>query len=106
MSNKVDNIRILDTVKDPNAEAQYDRVLEESNDIDLLKVMHNSLLSLEEKILLIMYGFEDGQTRSMSDIGIVLGYTKENIRQIKKKAVTKLGNIECLKRLERFSIAS
>jgi len=106
VSNKADNIRILDTVEDPNAEAQYDRVLEESNDIDLLKVLHGSLSSREEKILLIMYGFEDGQTRSMSDIGIVLGYTKENIRQIKKKAVAKLGNMECLKRLERSSIAS
>lgn len=96
INSETDNYRLLDTIADPNSEAQYDSIFEQKREIDIRKVLHASLLPLEEKIVLILFGIEDGKSRPMNDLGIVLGYTKENIRQIRKNATEKLGDLKSL----------
>lgn len=98
-----DNFRILDSIRDPNAEAQFDRVLEQTQEVDVRKLITSTLLPMEEIVILLSFGFEDGQAKPMNDIGTVLGYTKENIRQIKLRATAKLGDQKCLEELDAAS---
>lgn len=103
IANESDNLRILDSIRDPEAEAQFDRVLEQTQEIDVRKLLTSTLLPMEEIVILLSFGFEDGQAKPMNDIGTVLGYTKENIRQIKLRATAKLGDQKCLEELAAAS---
>ncbi|PJF32961.1 MAG: hypothetical protein CUN49_19775, partial [Candidatus Thermofonsia Clade 1 bacterium] len=41
----------------------------------------NMLPQREAEILRLRYGFEDGENRSMAQIGEIMGYSRERIRQ-------------------------
>lgn len=91
-----DGCRILDMIEDPNAEHQYNSVLEQDEEVDIRRVLHKALSPLEEKIALLRFGIEDGQPKSLEDMGVILGYSKENVRQIEKKALARLKDENCL----------
>lgn len=44
----------------------------------------------EEKILRMRFGFEDGTTRTLEEVGSEFGVTRERVRQIEKKALNKM----------------
>jgi RNA polymerase sigma factor (sigma-70 family) len=44
----------------------------------------------ERAVLMMRYGLVDGEQRTLEDIGIEFGLTRERIRQIEKKTLTKL----------------
>ena len=48
------------------------------------------LTEREKQILSLRFGLDDGQGRTLDEIGDELGYTRERIRQIEKKALQKL----------------
>ena len=98
-----DSLRLVDSIRDPNAETQFDHVLEQTQEVNVRKLLSSSLPPMDEIVLLLTFGFEDGQAKPMSDIGVVLGYTKENIRQIKLRAARKLGDQKCLEKLATAS---
>ena len=45
---------------------------------------------LERKILYLYYGLDDGEERTLEEIGSLLGVTRERIRQIRNRAFEKL----------------
>ncbi|MEK6557058.1 MAG: sigma-70 family RNA polymerase sigma factor [Candidatus Margulisiibacteriota bacterium] len=49
-----------------------------------------SLSDKERRIVEMHYGFEDGQEKSLADIGRILGISRERVRQIKERAIAKL----------------
>ena len=48
------------------------------------------LTERERKILYLYYGLDDGETRTLEEIGSLLGVTRERIRQIRNRAFEKL----------------
>ena len=52
-------------------------------------------LSTREKLVIqLRFGLSDGRNRTLEEIGKMLGLTRERIRQIEKKAITKLRGID------------
>ena len=48
------------------------------------------LTERERKILYLYYGLDDGEDRTLEEIGSLLGVTRERIRQIRNRAFEKL----------------
>jgi RNA polymerase primary sigma factor len=48
----------------------------------------------EADILRLRYGFSDGENRSMAQIGEIMGYSRERIRQLQHEALNKLRALE------------
>jgi RNA polymerase primary sigma factor len=67
---------------------------EEAATHQLLKEHVNSVLALltprEQKILRMRFGLEDGRSHTLEEVGQEFGVTRERIRQIEAKALTKL----------------
>lgn len=54
----------------------------------------NSLPPREARIIRLHYGFEDGVSHSMAQIGKVMGYSRERIRQLQHEALRKLRRLQ------------
>jgi RNA polymerase primary sigma factor len=58
---------------------------------DFLDTVFNSYLTeLEGKVLYLSYGLDDGEKRSLEEIGSLLGVTRQRIQQIRNRAFEKL----------------
>jgi len=58
---------------------------------DYLEHMFEQYLTeRERKILYLYYGLDDGEERTLEEIGSLLGVTRERIRQIRNRAFDKL----------------
>ena len=72
----------------------------------LLKDEINSVLSglteREEKVLRLRFGLYDGRTRTLEEVGREFNVTRERIRQIEAKALSKLKHPSRSKRLKDF----
>ncbi|RJQ37620.1 MAG: sigma-70 family RNA polymerase sigma factor, partial [Dehalococcoidia bacterium] len=44
----------------------------------------------EQRIIQLRFGLEDGQSRTLEEVGKVFNVTRERIRQIEAKAIRKL----------------
>ncbi len=53
-----------------------------------------SLPTREARIIRLHYGFEDGVSHSMAQIGKVMGYSRERIRQLQHEALRKLRRMQ------------
>lgn len=60
------------------------------------------LTERERKILYLYYGLDDGEERTLEDIGKLLGVTRERIRQIRNRAFEKLRESPQGESLEAF----
>ena len=73
---------------------------------ELLKEeLDNVLLTLterEEKVLKLRFGLEDGQCRTLEEVGQIFGVTRERIRQIEAKALRKMRHPSRSKKLKDF----
>ena len=81
---------------------------EEYATVELLKEeLANVLLTLterEEKVLRLRFGLDDGQCRTLEEVGQIFGVTRERIRQIEAKALRKLRHPSRSKKLKDFLI--
>ena len=56
----------------------------------------------ERNIVILRFGFEDGRTRTLEEIGQIYGLTRERIRQLEAKALRKLKNPKRSNKLKDF----
>lgn len=81
---------------------------EEYATVELLKEeLSNVLLTLtdrEEKVLRLRFGLDDGQCRTLEEVGQIFGVTRERIRQIEAKALRKLRHPSRSRKLKDFLI--
>lgn len=71
----------------PVSEVIIDKTLKEA----LIKAFLDAKLTTQQiKVLVLRYGLYDGVNRSLSQVGIILGTTKENIRGLESRALNKL----------------
>jgi RNA polymerase primary sigma factor len=79
---------------------------EEAATYELLKEHINETLGLltprEQKILRMRFGLEDGKMHTLEEVGQEFGVTRERIRQIEAKALTKLRKNKDSKKLEDY----
>jgi RNA polymerase primary sigma factor len=81
--------RISEVVADANAAAPFDRLVRE-NDTELVQAVLATLTPRENKILAMRFGLDDGQPKTLEEIGERLGVTRERIRQIQEEALQKM----------------
>ena len=67
----------------------------------LNKVLH-TLTPREEHVLKLRFGFEDGRTRTLEEVGKEFNITRERIRQIEAKALRKLRHPSRSKKLKDY----
>ncbi|MDP2910710.1 MAG: sigma-70 family RNA polymerase sigma factor [bacterium] len=67
-----------------------------------LKEILIDLSPREQKILAMRFGLNDGYTHTLEEVGQEFGVTRERIRQIEAKALTKIRDHEKLKKLKGY----
>ena len=77
-------------------DAKIDRELQEK----AIKEVLETLSDKERKVIILRFGLEDGKTRTLEEVGQMFGVTKERIRQIEVKALSKLRNSSISSRLK------
>lgn len=76
-------------VGDNRAENPVEKMRKEATKEMIIKVF-NSLDEREKEIIMMRYGFDDGEAKTLDDIGELVGLTRERVRQIEIKALRKL----------------
>ncbi len=100
MSPGEDN-RLLDYLPDTQS-ATPD---EETNLKDLTNSVHEALAGLKEresKILRLYFGLDGSDPMTLEQIGAVLNITRERVRQIKEKALSRLRHVSRARALESY----
>ena len=67
-----------------------------------LKDVLKTLTEREEKVLRLRFGLDDGQCRTLEEVGQIFGVTRERIRQIEAKALRKLRHPSRSRKLKDF----
>ncbi len=93
--------RLLDYLADtqnpgPDAET-FERALTQS-----IEEVLSSLREREAKILRLYFGLDSPEPMTLEEIGASLGITRERVRQIKEKALSRLRHVSRSKALESF----
>ena len=84
-----DDTRLLDYLADDESAAPDEQMFERA----LTEAVEESLATLKEreaKILRLYFGLDGGEPMTLEDIGVLLGVTRERVRQIKEKAISRL----------------
>src|SRR6266702_469797 len=81
--------RISETVADTNAAAPSDRITRES-DSPLVQEVLATLTERERSILGMRFGLEDGEPKTLEQVGEHFKVTRERIRQIQEQALREL----------------
>jgi RNA polymerase primary sigma factor len=71
----------------PSPEQDVVRTEEAQQALDLLGTLHPR----ERKILRLRFGLDDGEPKTLKEIGELLGLTRERVRQIERDALRKIG---------------
>ena len=80
-------------IEDKSSDAPPDAVAKGMTKDEINNLLDN--LSTREKLVIqLRFGLSDGKNRTLEEIGNMLGLTRERIRQIEKKAITKLRGID------------
>ena len=57
---------------------------------NIRKILRACLKPREELVIIMLYGLEDGQPKTLDAVGKKVGVTRERIRQVESKALTKI----------------
>jgi RNA polymerase primary sigma factor len=95
------NYDLVDFIEDKNPHSPVKNAYTKMLRSEILKSI--SFLTEREKLVLkLRYGFDDGRPRTLEEISHVYKVTRERIRQIEEKALSKLRNPMRKKSLEIF----
>ena len=87
---KDDSNKIIDYIVDESTLAPESRVSQESL-LDDIKIMLEQLSPKERDILILRFGLNnDGNKKTLDEIGSIYGVSRERIRQIENRAISKL----------------
>ena len=78
-----------DFIEDEDMPAPYESVAQALLAEDLGEIL-NRLTPREARILRLRYGLQDGESRTLKEVGEMFGLSRERIRQLEKEALRKL----------------
>ena len=84
-----DDSNLGDFIEDPDAVVPLDAASFILLQEQIEGVLH-TLTEREKKVIKLRFGMEDGQPRTLEEVGIEFGVTRERIRQIESKTLAKL----------------
>jgi RNA polymerase primary sigma factor len=84
-----DSNNFSDVVQDENATSPYDN-LEDKTVVNMLQDMVRHLDDREATILRFRYGLDGGSEKTLEEVGVKFGVTRERVRQIQNLALKKL----------------
>ncbi|KKR33477.1 MAG: RNA polymerase sigma factor [Candidatus Gottesmanbacteria bacterium GW2011_GWC2_39_8] len=90
-----------DFIQDTTQPSPYDAASRELLKEHLEEVLH-TLSDREKRVLILRFGLEDGRPRTLEEVGVEFGVTRERIRQIEAKALRKLRHPSRSKKLKDY----
>ena len=81
-----------ESLPDTRTPAPDEEILDQQ-EVDKIRRLLSAITPREERILRLRYGLEEGGSRSLREIGEVVGLTRERVRQIENEALRKLNRI-------------
>jgi len=96
-----DDTLLIDMIADNNATIPDDNAVESGLRMELETVL-SYLTTRESEVIRLRFGFDDGRSRTLEEVGKVFGVTRERIRQIEAKALRKLKRYSDRKNLQDF----
>ncbi len=96
-----DDSHLGDFIKDERAMGPEEYTTREMLKEELDSVLL-TLTDREEKVLRLRFGLDDGQCRTLEEVGQIFGVTRERIRQIEAKALRKLRHPSRSRKLKDF----
>ena len=96
-----EDAHLEDFIQDEEAGVPVDEAGRELLRRELANVL-KSLTPREERVLTLRFGLEDGQARTLEELGKEFNVTRERIRQIEAKALRKLRHPSRAKRLRDY----
>ena len=96
-----DDSHLGDFIKDDRTIGPEEYTTEEMLKEELASVLL-TLTDREEKVLRLRFGLDDGQCRTLEEVGHIFGVTRERIRQIEAKALRKLRHPSRSRKLKDF----
>ena len=84
-----DSNNFSDVVEDENATSPYDN-LEDKTVVNMLQDMVKHLDAREATILRYRFGLDGGAEKTLEEVGVKFGVTRERVRQIQNLALKKL----------------
>ena len=90
-----------DFIQDTTQPSPYDAASRELLKEHLEEVLL-TLSDREKRVLILRFGLEDGRPRTLEEVGVEFGVTRERIRQIEAKALRKLRHPSRSKKLKDY----
>ena len=96
-----DDSHLGDFIRDERTMSPEEYATVEMLKSELANVL-STLTEREEKVLRLRFGLDDGQCRTLEEVGQIFGVTRERIRQIEAKALRKLRHPSRSRKLKDF----
>lgn len=82
--------------------ASPEEVIEQNQRRSVVEATLNTLTPTEVKVLSMRYGFDDGEEKSLEEVGKEFHFSRERIRQIEAKALRKMRHPSRSDKLKHF----
>ncbi|QCE16938.1 RNA polymerase primary sigma factor [Vigna unguiculata] len=97
------NLKPSEIISDPDAESAEEQLLKQFMKKDLQEAL-DSLSSRERQVVRWRFGMDDGRTKTLQEIGEMMGVSRERIRQIESSAFKKLKNKKRTKHFQQYLV--
>jgi len=95
-----------DFIEDGSVESPERETFEHLLVQELERALDERLTDREKRILELRYGLKDYQPKTLDEVGVEFGISRERVRQIQKEALAKLQDYDLKQKLEWFKLLS
>ena len=95
-----------DFIEDGSVESPERETFEHLLVQELVRALDERLTDREKRILELRYGLNDYHPKTLDEVGVEFGISRERVRQIQKEALTKLQDSDLKQKLEWFKLLS